>query len=339
MKMNLSVRDLELAHPFTISRATIHHQPTLIVSLTLDGKTGYGEATSNQYYEVTTEGMSGILEGLRPIIESHPFTTPEELYRITYPFLRKFPFAQCALDCAAHDLYGRLQQQPLWQMWGGSDANLPLSSYTIGIDTIPKMIEKMQEKPWPIYKVKLGRENDLDMIKALRKHTSAVIRVDANCAWDWATTVENSAALRALGVEFIEQPMPRESGVRNLRRAFTKSALPLVADESCQREDDVETCAGKFHAINIKLVKCGGLTPALRMIKMARELNLDLMIGCMTESSVGISAVAQLLPFVDYADVDGAILLKQDIARGGIKLEDGKVKLNERPGIGVELLP
>ena len=195
----------------------------------------------------------------------------------------------------------------------------------------------MEETPWPVYKIKLGTDRDVAIVSELRKHTDAVFRVDANCAWNARETIENAPALKELGVEFIEQPLPADDW-KGMEVVAHHCALPVMADESCQQESDVDRCALHFNGINIKLTKCGGLTPARRMIQKARILGLKVMVGCMTESSVGISAIAQLLPQLDYVDMDGAMLLKEDIASGVQITEGGKVRFPKIGGTGVTLL-
>jgi L-alanine-DL-glutamate epimerase-like enolase superfamily enzyme len=200
------------------------------------------------------------------------------------------------------------------------------------------MVAKLREFPgWPVYKIKLGTPDDLQVVQALRAYTDAVFRVDANCAWTAEQTVSNSAALASLGVEFIEQPLNPDDW-EGMRVVHARAALPIIADESCLTEADVDRCHGLFHGINIKLVKCGGLSPAWRMIARARQLGLQVMVGCMCESTVGISAIAQLLPLLDYADIDGALLLDRDIA-AGVRLERGRIHYPQTSGCGVTLLP
>jgi L-alanine-DL-glutamate epimerase-like enolase superfamily enzyme len=329
--------DLPLRHVFTISRGSVSVQPTLIVELTDGTHSGYGEATTNAYYGATLERMSEALEALRPKLASIDQIEPEQLWQQVSARLHDHTFAQCALDEAAHDLWGKQQGVPLTQLWGLNTADCPFSNFTIGIDTIETMIEKMREVPdWPIYKIKLGTAGDLEIIRQLRKATSATFRVDANCGWTAEETIHNSHELKTLGVEFIEQPLPADDQEGN-RLVFQQSVLPIIADESCVQEADVSRCQEQFHGINIKLVKCGGITPARRMIQHARELDLRVMIGCMTESTVGISAIAQLLPLLDYVDMDGAALLAQDIATGS-RLENGRCLFAEGNGTGVELV-
>jgi L-alanine-DL-glutamate epimerase-like enolase superfamily enzyme len=338
MQLRLHAYDLPLAHTFTISRESITSQPTLVVELRAGEIAGYGEATANSYYGFTIERMANDLQAARQAIEdfSSP-DDPEGLYDELQPLLKDDPFALCAVDQAAYDLWGKSEGLPTWKLWGLSIDKIPMSDYTIGIDKIDVMVAKMNEFPgWPIYKIKLGTDRDLEIVRELRKHTTATFRVDANCGWTAEQTIRNAPELKHLGVEFIEQPLPPDRW-DDLRRVRAESALPIIADESCIVESDVERCAGVFHGINIKLVKCGGLTPARRMIVKARQLGLSVMVGCMTESTVGISAIAQLLPLLDYVDMDGAVLLAKDIATG-VKLDRGRCLYPDVPGNGVTLL-
>jgi len=336
MNLTLHQFDLPLRHVFTIARGSSSVSRTLIVELEQDGVRGYGEAGDNEYYGITLDNMSAVLESVRPQLESCSLGDPADLWQQLAPQLGHNPFAQCALDQAAHDLWGKLRGQPVWKLWGLSLENVPVTDYTIGIDTIEVMVAKMQEFPgWPIYKIKLGTPNDLQIVRALREHTDAVFRVDANCGWTADETIRNSAALKDLGVEFIEQPLPADDW-QGMEKVYGESALPIVADESCQQEPDVDRCHGSFHGVNVKLVKCGGLTPARRMIGRAKELGLKTMVGCMTETSVGISAIAQLLPMLDYVDMDGALLLAEDVATG-VTIDRGRVRFPDENGCGVRL--
>jgi L-alanine-DL-glutamate epimerase-like enolase superfamily enzyme len=307
----------------------------MIACLGLNGKTGYGEATANPYYGISFESMQREIEGIQEDIRSFPFTTPQPFH--TFLVEKGISnFAQCALDLAAHDLYGKLLEKPLHRIWGTDTDTYPITNYTIGLDTIPKMMEKMKEKPWPIYKIKLGTGDDVAIVRELRKHTDAVFRVDANCAWTATETILYAPLLRDLGVEFIEQPLKADDW-KGMERVSHESVLPIIADESCILEGDVEKCGLHFNGINIKLTKCGGLTPALRMIKRGKEMGLKIMVGCMTESSVGISAIAQLLPQLDYVDMDGAMLLREDIADGVRIMDGGKVLFPTSGGSGISL--
>ncbi|GAB4032120.1 dipeptide epimerase [Spirosoma jeollabukense] len=328
--------DLRLNHTFTIAHDSRDVQPTLIVELR-DGKhSGFGEATATRYYGITIDGMVAVLEAVRERIETYNLTNPEVFWTDMQPLLASNPFALCALDQAAWDLWAKQQGKPLYKLWNLDSAKSPLTDYTIGLDTPERMVEKMQERPWPLYKIKLGRpEDDIALVRTLRQHTDAIFRVDANCGWTADDAIRKSRELRELGVEFIEQPLPADDW-EGARRVIDQSVLPIIADESCIVEADVERCAGYFHGVNIKLTKCGGITPARRMIARARELGLRVMVGCMTESSVGISAIAQLLPLLDYADLDGAMLIANDPATG-VTFEYGKVIYADENGTGVRL--
>ena len=338
MQLRLHTFRLALKHRFTISRRSFDHQENLVVELRDDqGHVGYGEATANSYYpnsEVAV--MRQKLEALRSRIENFTLQNAPDFWDYMAPALADCPFALCALDVAAHDLCARRAGLPLYQYWGFEARNTPISCYTLSINPLEIMIERMKEMPWPKYKVKLGRDNDLEIIRGLRQHTDAAIRVDANCAWNATETIEKSKILANLGVEFIEQPLPAEDW-EGMAQVFAHSPLPLIADESCKGEEELETCVGHFHGVNIKLMKCGGFSPALRMIKRAKALQLKVMVGCMTESTVGISAIAQLLPLIDFIDMDGPLFLEKDIASGVEVTASGAV-FPDRPGTGVILL-
>ncbi|WP_166919514.1 dipeptide epimerase [Flavobacterium poyangense] len=336
MELILREYNLKLKHTFTISRESIDFQPSLIVELKSDGFSGFGEATSNPYYKTTVPVMIADLEKIRTLIERTENETPEAFWTKIYPHLKQDMFALCALDMAYTDLYARKKGKKLYELWGYSIHNNPMTDYTIGIASIEKMVSKMQELPWPIYKIKLGTKEDIAIVKELRKHTDAIFRIDANCDWEVDETIHNSIELKKLGVEFLEQPIKADNWEGH-REIFKHSALPVIADESCILEEDVAKCHHHFHGVNVKLVKCGGLTPGKRMIEEAKKLGLKTMVGCMTESTVGISAIAHLLPQLDYVDMDGALLLEQDIA-SGITLKDGVIHYSELNGTGVSLI-
>ncbi|NRT12818.1 dipeptide epimerase [Flavobacterium sp. 14A] len=336
MQLTLKKYDLKLQHTFTISRVSIDVQPTLIVSLTINGLTGYGAATANPYYEITVEKMQLTLQKLTPIIEQSAATKPEEFWDEMLPHLKHDLFSLCALDMAFTDLCARQRGQKLYEYWNYDISNNPLTNYTIGIASIEKMVQKMQEMPWPIYKIKLGTKEDIAIITELRKHSNAIFRVDANCGWGVQETIDNAIVLKELGVEFIEQPL-KATNWKGHKEVFNNAVLPIIADESCITETDIVKCHNHFHGVNVKLMKCGGLTPARRMLVNAKKLGLKTMVGCMTESNVGISAIAHLLPLLDYVDMDGALLLKEDIATG-VTLEYGKLSYSSGNGTGVSLL-
>ncbi|KIC03007.1 L-alanine-DL-glutamate epimerase [Flavobacterium sp. JRM] len=335
MQLIIRAYDLKLKHTFRISRKTIDYQPTVIVELKKDGFSGFGEATSNPYYNITIPILENDIEKIRPIIETIDNETPEEFWAKINPLLQENKFALCALDNAYNDWYARKQGKKLYQLWNYTIENNPLTNYTIGIDSIEKMVSKMKELPWPIYKIKLGTPEDIAIVTELRKHSNAVFRIDANCGWNVDETIKNAIELKKLGVEFLEQPLKADDWEGH-QEVFKHSVLSIVADESCIIESDIAKCHNHFHGVNIKLMKCGGITPGRRMLHEAKQLGLKTMIGCMTESTVGISAIAHLLPELDYVDMDGALLLEKDIASGVI-IQNGEIKYAEGNGTGVIL--
>lgn len=337
MKMRLFRVSLPLAHQFTIARESISAQGSLLVELEHDGVCGYGEVTENQFYGHTLDSISASLLKLEGRLDRYIDASPIDLWSSTRDLLEGDMFALSAIDIAAHDYHGKRLGIPTWKDWGLVWTGTPQSSYTIGIDTLPTMVAKLQEQPgWSIYKIKLGTANDLQVIAELRKHTHAVFRVDANCGWSPSQAIANSLPLKELGVEFIEQPFPIETAASEKLRVYQESALPILADEDCQIDSDVEKCHGLYHGINVKICKCGGLTPALKMLRQAKSLGMKTMVGCMVESAIGISGAAHLMPLMDYADLDGAVLLA-DSPTEGVRVERGLVHLTDRPGTGATL--
>lgn len=337
MKLAYKKINLPFQYPFTISGGrTKTHQPSLIVSLSLGNFTGYGEAPAITYYKISVEQMIADIEAKKNFIEEFALTEPERYWHYLHHLLPQDPFLVCALDIACWDLFGKMKRQLLYKLWNTSWQNIPVSDYTIGIDTIDKMLEKMKAKPWPVYKIKVGTEDDIKIITELRKHTDAVFRVDANAGWTRDEALEKIPQLKDLGVELIEQPLAKDD-LDGMKILYEHSPLPLFADESCVFENDVEKCYEHFHGINIKLTKCSGITPALRMIKKARELNMKVMMGCMNECTIGSAAIANFLPQLDYVDMDGPLLLIEDIAEG-IEYDFGKVSFkNNLPGLGINV--
>ncbi len=336
MQLILRTYILPMKYTFRISRQSFDTKTTLIVELKDGEHSGYGEASENPYYGQTSENMLLVLLEQKKRIESWDTTaTPETFWSAMAPLFEDNYFALCALDVAYHDLFARKRGKKLYELWGLDTRENPLSNYTIGIDTTEKMIAKMAETPWPVYKIKLGTDRDMEIVRALRKYSDAVFRIDANCAWNVKETLANALELKELGVQFIEQPLPADDW-EGSRHLFLHSVIPILADESCRVEGDVDKCVGHFHGVNIKIMKCGGISPALRMIENAKSKNMKVMVGCMTESSVGISAIAHLLPLIDYADMDGAMLIKQDIA-SGVQMELGRVIYPDISGTCVTL--
>ncbi len=341
MQLTIHQHTLPLANPFRISHGTRTEQPTLIVELTDEdsGRSGLGEAAMTSYYGLDSGRCTATLTSLAPAFAPLKTLTPAELHQLIdqkAPDLH--PFLRCALDVATHDLWAQNKGLRLGDCWPVDTPRQTPTCYTIGLGSIQEMVSKLEAFPWPVYKIKLGGGgDDLAIIRALRGSTDSPFYVDANTGWTARQTIDLSGPLSELGVVFIEQPL-KPDDTAGQREAFAHSALPLIADESCQTEADVDRCAAGFHGINIKVVKCGGLLPARRMIARARELKLSVMVGCMTESSVGISGIAQLLPELDYADMDGAMLLAQDIA-GGVTFESvtGLPVYPQRGGTGARL--
>ncbi len=337
MDLRFSPYTLELKHAFGIAASTRTSTPAMLVEVERDGVVGHGEAAMPPYLGESQATATAFFERARPLLAgcADPFQLEEILPAID----RLAPghtAAKAALDIALHDWIGKKFGAPWHRIWGLDPQQAPVTSFTIGIDTPEIVREKTREAAiYKIIKVKLGRspESDREMIDTIRSVTAAPITVDANQGWK-----TRDEALRmiewlvARGVVFIEQPMPKEQ-LDDTAWLRTKSPLPLIADESCQRLADVKKCHGVFDGINIKLMKCTGLREAHKMILLARALDLKVMLGCMTETSCAISAAAQLSPLVDWADLDGAVLIKNDCF-DGMTIVDGKITLSDQPGIG-----
>jgi L-Ala-D/L-Glu epimerase len=328
---------LELKHAFGIATSTRTTTPAMLVEVERDGIVGYGEAAMPPYLGETQVTAASFL-GRAAVAHSRsadPFQLEEILPAID-ALAPGNTAAKAAVDIALHDWIGKKLGAPWYRIWGLDPAKAPVTSYTIGIDTPEIVREKTREAHiYKIIKVKLGRshESDREMIDAIREVTDKPITVDENQGWK---NREQALAmiewLAGRNVQFIEQPMPKEQ-IEDTAWLRGRSPLPLIADENCQRIADVTKCAGAFHGINIKLMKCTGLREAHKMILLARTLGLKVMLGCMTETSCAISAAAQLSPLVDWADLDGAVLIKNDCFDGAT-IVDGKITLSERPGIG-----
>ncbi|MBH2005479.1 MAG: dipeptide epimerase [Sphingobacteriia bacterium] len=337
MILSYKASNLPFEYPFTISNGrTKTHQPALIVELAMGPFKGVGEAPAIAYYHITVEQMMADLESRRTMVEKFALTDPERYWHYLHHLFPQNPFLVCALDMAAWDLYGQMKSKPLYELWNTQWSDkLPVCDYTIGIDTIEKMVAKMKATPWPVYKIKLGTSEDIAIMKALREHTDAVFRIDANAGWTTEEALEKIPQLAQLGVEFIEQPLAKDNW-EGMKVLYEQSVLPLIADESCVFEQDVKKCYQHFHGINIKLTKCSGITPALQMIKEARTLGMKVMMGSMNESTIGSAAIAHFLPQLDYVDMDGPLLLSEDLATG-VTYDYGKIRLTGKPGLGITL--
>jgi L-alanine-DL-glutamate epimerase-like enolase superfamily enzyme len=336
MKVRSAVFELPFVHPFTISKGTKTHQPILVVELEWNGLRGYGEAPAISYYGVTAPGMAEELDRKKSMVERFALTDPKRFWHFLHHLFPGNPFLVCALDMAGWDLYGKMRNAPLHRLVHADGSVSKVTDYTIGIDETGRMIEKMRERPWPVYKIKVGTEGDMERLRALRAHTDAPFRVDANAGWTLSEALEKIPQLAELGVEMVEQPLAKDDWT-GMERLLAESPIPLYADESCVGKGDVDACAGHFHGINIKLTKCGGITPALEMIEAAGRNGMGLMLGTMNESSLGTAAMAHLSPFFDLLDADGPLLLAEDIA-AGLVYEDGRLRIPDGPGLGVHLI-
>ena len=342
MQLDFWEQQLPFEYPFTISNGrTKTHQHSLMIRLSLGNWQGYGEAPAIVYYNVSVEAMMELLEKNRKLIEKFALIDPERFWHFLHHLFPNDPFLVSALDMAGWDLFGQMKKQPIHEIWNtpwNEETPTPICDYTLGIDSIEKMLEKMKAHTWPIYKIKVGTDYDIEMITALRAHTNAPLRVDANAGWTTEEALQKISALADLGVELVEQPLAKDNweGMAQLKAA---SVLPLFADESCVFEKDVATCANYFHGINIKLTKCSGLTPALRMIKEAKALGMKVMMGSMNESVIGSAAIAQFLPQLDYVDMDGPLLMTELNAVGldyNLENNKGKIIPLTKPGLGVQ---
>lgn len=327
--------ELAFQYPFTTNKGTKTHQPTLVVQLGLGQLRGHGEAPAIHYYNVTVESMAATLEENRREIERYALTDPQRFWHFLHHLMPGQNFLIAALDIAGWDLFAQLRRQPLHQLlrlpW-----KAPLTDYTLGVDTAENMIAKMQAHPWPIYKIKMRSPDDVDLVRALRASSDARFRVDANEAFSFEDAKRILPDLQALGVDMVEQPLAKTEwdAMKELKAI---SPLPLFADESCVEESDVAKCANAFDGINIKLTKCGGITPALRMITEGRKLGMKVMLGSMNESTIGSAAMAHLLPLLDEIDADGPLLLKEDVAEG-LQYDNGVMRISNAPGLGIRFL-
>jgi len=336
MKLRSYPYTLELRHAFTIATASRTTTPAVIVEIEHEGITGYGEAAMPPYLGESQASAAAFLGRVDLSRIADPFQLEEILPAID-ALAPGNTAAKAAVDIALHDWIGQKLGAPCFRIWGLDPAKAPVTSFTIGIDTPEIVRQKTREAaPYKIIKVKLGRDlaTDRGLIDAIRDVTATPITVDANQGWrDRTEALRMIEWLATRGVVFIEQPMPKEQ-IDDTAWLRERSPLPLIADESVQRLADVRRAAGVFDGINIKLMKCTGLREAHKMINLARALGLKVMLGCMTETSCAISAAAQLSPLVDWADLDGALLIKNDLF-AGTTIVDGKITLPDRPGLGL----
>ncbi len=335
MKLSWEPVELKLQHEFTISRSSTSVARNVIVRLEHEGITGVGEAASSRYYSQSQESVIEALGGMQGELGGDPFMIEAIVERLS----DKFPgdsAAVAAVDMALHDWVGKKLGAPLWRILGLDPARTPLTSFTIGIDTKEKMLEKVREAEiYPVLKLKVGTGRDEDVLSAIREITNKTIRVDANAAWQPDEAIERIRALEVFDIEFVEQPVP-PGDPEALRRVYESVSVPVITDESSVVPSDVPGLFGCADGINIKLSKCGGIRRALKMIHTAKSAGLKVMLGCFIESSAGITAAAHLSPLVDYADLDGNLLISNDIA-AGVAVREGKLILPEAPGLGINV--
>lgn len=335
MKIRYQAINTPFKHPFTISKGTKTHQPALLVELEQMGFTGLGEAPAITYYYIPVEKMIEDLEAKRQMLEGYRFSDPERFWHFLHHAFPQNSFLVAALDIAGWDLWGKMNNIPLYKFWCKEPFTKTLSDYTLGIDSPEKMVAKLKEKPWPVYKVKLGTADDIGIIRSLRENTDAPIRIDANAAWTADEALSKIAAFEDMNIELIEQPLAKDDW-EGMKRLMAESNIPLIADESCVQEEDVAKCYDHFHGINIKLTKCGGITPALRMMEEAREKGMRVMLGSMNEISIGNAAIVHLSCLADFLDADGPLLLNEEGNSGLVSTEAGYFEVPQQPGLGVK---
>ena len=330
MQITSKITNLQLKRPFKISRReTDPFRQTLFVEI--DG--GIGEASPAKFYGETVETVETALGFISSKLDEDLDQIHEVMSKIESVLEGNYA-AKSAIDMALNDRLCKKLGVPLYKLWGLNPLNTPCSSFTIGLDEPTVMAEKaLAADMYPILKVKLGTAQDIEIMETLRTVTDKPIYVDANTAWSPHEAVQKIHQLKEYGVELVEQPTEPDD-IAGLKFVRENSALPIIADESVKRASDIPRLSGAVDGINIKLVKCGGLLEAMRMIHVARAHGLRVMIGCMIESSLGITSAAHLSPLVDYADLDGNLLIKND-PFSGVTLDNGRLILPDRPGIGV----
>lgn len=335
--IKIETKQLELAHTWTIARNSSDYKNNVFIEINKDGITGIGEAAPNVRYDEDAERTTQCMLDVQPILLKNDFFEYNDLKKQIDAQITNQSCAKAALDMAILDWVSKKEGQPLCTFLGIETNRVPLTSFSIGIDSLKNMQQRVLEaEEMPIFKIKLGKsiQNDREIITAIREVTDKVIRVDANEGWkNKEEALEQIHWLKERNIEFIEQPMPAEM-MDETAWLKERSPLPLIADEAVKRTSDIPSLASAYHGINIKLMKSGGILEALSMIKLAREMEMQIMLGCMVESSVAISAAAHIAPLVDYADLDGNLLLKND-PYIGVEVKEGAFIYNSQPGLGV----
>ena len=338
MKMRFFPYELKLKHVFTVASYSRTTTPDVQVEIEYEGVTGYGEASMPPYLGQTVDTVMAFLRKVDLEQFSDPFGL-EDILAYVDSLSPGDTAAKAAVDIALHDLVGKLLGAPWYKIWGLNKEKTPSTTFTIGIDTPDVVRGKTREVAgqFNILKVKLGRDNDKEMIRTIRSVSALPIAVDANQGWsDRQYALDMIHWLKEQGIVMIEQPMPKEL-LDDIAWITQQSPLPVFADESLQRLNDVTALKGAFTGINIKLMKCTGMREAWKMVTLARALDMKVMVGCMTETSCAVSAAAQLSPVVDFADLDGNLLISNDRFKG-MEVINGKITLNDLPGIGVDLI-
>ena len=336
LQLKAYTSNLPFQDPFTISKGTKTSQPALITSLGFGKLKGWGEAPAISYYQVTVAEMMDSLEHVRQSIERYSLTDPYRFWHFLHHLIPGQHFLTAALDIAGWDLFAQLRKQPLFEALGYPSPGKRICDYTIGLDTREIMLRKMLDHPFESYKIKLAAPSDIDLLRLLREHTKATFRLDINEGWNYEDTLRLIPELKKLGVFLLEQPLPKGQW-EEMKALKAQTDILLFADEACVLPSDVPLCENCFHGINIKLVKCGGLTPAMEMIQKAKSLNLKVMLGSMNESSIGSAAVLQLAAKADFLDVDGPLLLAEDLATGLNYDSEGFVSLGPGNGLGIHV--
>lgn len=335
MHINARLINLKLTTPFRISRGVQETSPNVIVEIIHNDTKGYGEASPAEYFGESPASVLACIELFKGDLGDDPFALEDILQRLDHT-IGLNPSAKAAVDMALYDLIGKMLGVPLYKLLGLSAAKTPYTSFTIGLDSPAQMAKKvLLAKDYPILKVKLGTKNDLDIIKAIREVSSATIRVDANAAWTPKEAIRTINALEPYNIEFIEQPVSAHD-LKGLKLIRDNVSLPILADESCVTVEDIPMLSECVDGVNLKLMKSNGITNVVKMIHVARAHNLRIMLGCMIESSLAITAAAHLTPLVDYADLDGHLLIENDPYQG-VKVEQGKLLLPDEPGLGVKI--
>lgn len=328
-------KQLRLTHTWTIARNSSDVKDNVFVRIERDGVVGWGEAAPNVRYGQSAEQTMGLLGKARAIVEAGDWLHYVDLRERWERELPEDSCARAALDMAILDWVGGKLGSPLYRMLGLDPAKAPVTTFSIGIDSPEVIRQKVEEaKEYPVLKIKVGRDNDAEILAAVRDATDKPLRVDANEGWrDKNQALEKIQWLAGLGVELIEQPLPAAM-IEETAWLRERVEMPILADEAVKTAGDIPRLAGAYDGINIKLMKSGGLQEAIRMIHVARALGMKIMLGCMIESSVAISAAAHLSPLVDYADLDGNLLISND-PFVGVGMERGRLILSDRPGLGV----